>query len=194
MDGFEKRTKEKMKAIEEVTISMLNMELNDIKIADIAKKAKVSQVTIYNYYGSKEKLIESAVKGLIDEQVQKFEEIIDADHTFKEKLQQFFNLKRHIACKINMLKLAEEDKKYGELLSNYYKKILPSFIKFIQTGREKGFIRESVKNETLTFYLRLIDESLSHLNECSMPNAEYEQIPGEILDLLLYGILKQDNI
>lgn len=194
MDGFEKRTKGKMKAIEEATISMLNQELNDIKIADIAKMAKVSQVTIYNYYGSKEKLIQSAVEGMLNEQIQKFEKIIDADLAFKEKLQQFFNLKKQIACKINMIKLAEGDKKYGELLSNYYKKTLPSFIKFIQTGREKGYIRESVRNETLTFYLRLIDESLSRINAYSMATAEYEQIPGEILDLLLYGILKQDNL
>lgn len=193
MNGYEKRTKEKKKAIVEATISMFNMEFNDIKIADIAKKARVSQVTIYNYYGSKENLIGYAIEGMIEEQVQKFEDIINADLPFKEKLQQFFNLKRQIAQKINILKLAEGDKRYGELLTNYYKKTLPLFIKFIQTGREKGYIRESVKNETLTFYLRLIEESLSHLNEYSMPTEKYEQLPVEILDLLLYGILKQDK-
>lgn len=192
MNGFAKRTNEKMKKIEEVTLSMLSLELIDIKIADIAKKAKVSQVTIYNYYGSKEKLIETAVKGLINQQIQKFEEIIDNDLLFQEKLQQIFSLKRQTANQLNMSKLVAQDKKYSELLSAYYIRTLPLFIKFIHIGRQSGHIRASVKDETLMFYLKLIDQSLSHFDENFILTKEYEHIPEEILDLLLYGILKQD--
>lgn len=55
MNGFTRRTKEKMETIEEATISLLDLGIDNIKIADIAAKAMVSQVSIYNYYGSKDK-------------------------------------------------------------------------------------------------------------------------------------------
>jgi AcrR family transcriptional regulator len=56
MDGFEKRCQNKKEAI------MASLELfekfgyNKVTVAEIAKRASVSQVSIYNFFESKENL------------------------------------------------------------------------------------------------------------------------------------------
>lgn len=192
MNGFTKRTQIKMENIEETTLSLLRLDFNEIKIADIAKKAKVSQVSIYNYYGSKEKLIEAAVERLVNQQIQRLENIIAADLPFKEKLNQFFSLKRQIAGNFNIY-IAAKDKKLGELLATHYNKTVPLFIKFIQIGKQTGNIRDCVKDEVLIFYLKMIGQSLLHLHENEILANGPENLSEGILDLLLYGILNEDK-
>lgn len=54
MNGFAKRTQTKKQAILEATTKiLLEKGYSYLKIEDVAKKANVSQVTIYNYFGSK---------------------------------------------------------------------------------------------------------------------------------------------
>jgi AcrR family transcriptional regulator len=186
MDGYEKRTKLKMKNIEDATISLLHLELNDIKIADIAKKAAVSQVTIYNYYGSKEKLIEAVIRRLIEQQIQKFEEIIEADLPFTEKLKQVISIKKQTASQVHIYKLTDQDKRF------YFTKNVPLFLKFIQLGRQSGYIRESVKDETLIIYLNLLEQAISHLDEHTVFPGGFEHFTEELSDLFLYGILNRN--
>ncbi|TDF92937.1 TetR/AcrR family transcriptional regulator [Paenibacillus piri] len=191
LDGFTRRTKEKMKNIEEATISLLIKAPDDIKISDIANKANVSQVTIYNYYGSKEKLIEAAVLRLTREQIQWFEQLIEADMPFKEKLKQFLSFKKQTAGQYGIYKLAFQSSKADEFLTDVYTQTLHLFMKFIQSGRQSGYIRESVKDETLLFYLRMIERSISHLEQDLAAISDYELISEGIIDLLFYGIFIQ---
>jgi AcrR family transcriptional regulator len=195
LDGFTKRTKEKMKKIEETTISLLHLELNDMKIADIAKKANVSQVTIYNYYGSKEKLVQAAIKRLTEQQVQLFEEIISGDLSFEEKLKQIIFYKKQAASQVNLnvyMQLMAQDKEFQQFIAEVSaQRTIPLFLTFIQTGRQTGHIRDSVKDETLLFYLNIMTQAFSHLDKNTVFPKGYEEMAEGILDMFLYGILNQ---
>ncbi|MDI3410228.1 TetR/AcrR family transcriptional regulator [Bacillus sonorensis] len=73
MNGFEKRASLIKEKIKKATLEMLKTwEPRRIRITDIAKKANVSQVTIYNYFGSKEALLEDVFKDYIDQAVNEF--------------------------------------------------------------------------------------------------------------------------
>lgn len=181
-----------MKNIEEATLSLLHLDLNDIKIADIAQKAAVSQVTIYNYYGSKEKLIETVILQLIERQLQRFEEIIETDLPFTEKLKLIISVKKLTARQSNIYKLAAQDERFREWLSIYFHRTIPLFMILIQQGRQSGHIRESVKDEALLFYLNLLERSVTRLDENFNIPGGFESISDGLTDLFLYGILKQN--
>ncbi|WP_175413037.1 TetR/AcrR family transcriptional regulator [Clostridium sp. AWRP] len=55
MDGFEKRTLKKRKAILDTSLSLFNKYgYKNVTIAQISKQTPVSLETIYNYFGSKD--------------------------------------------------------------------------------------------------------------------------------------------
>ena len=68
MKGFEMRTEKKKEHIINTSISLLKtLPPNKISVRDLAKKANVSVVTIYNYFGNKEGLIFNKKNKLIAE-------------------------------------------------------------------------------------------------------------------------------
>ncbi|AZV58024.1 TetR/AcrR family transcriptional regulator [Clostridium sp. AWRP] len=55
LDGFEKRTLKKRKAILDTSLSLFNKYgYKNVTIAQISKQTPVSLETIYNYFGSKD--------------------------------------------------------------------------------------------------------------------------------------------
>lgn len=190
MDGFVKRTEEKKLKIEEAAISFLDLGLDNVKIADIAAKAKVSQVSIYNYYGSKDKLFEAAFRRLMNMQIRWLEKTIESDILFEEKLKQLISFKKQAINKLSIFKNVSTDKRFDEFLTTLYRESFPVFVKFIQVGKQSGNIRETIRDETLIFYFDMIVQSLSHIDKSRLFTLEDKEIELEILDLFLYGILK----
>lgn len=193
MNGFTRRTEEKMKTIEEATISLLDLGLENIKIADIAAKAMVSQVSIYNYYGSKDKLIEAAFQRLMNSQIQWLEKLIETDITFKEKLEQLLAFKKKAISQLNIYKYSSQNHQFIQFLTSLYDKSSPLFIRFIQMGKKSGDIKENLSDTTLMFYFDMIVQSLTHMESPHTPTVSNKSIEIEILDLFLYGILNQDK-
>jgi AcrR family transcriptional regulator len=193
MDGFARRTEEKMIKIEEAAISFLNLGLDNIKIADIAAKAKVSQVSIYNYYGSKDKLFEAAFRRLMNRQIQWLEKAIDSDILFEEKIIQLISFKKQAIDKLSIFKNVSLDRRFDEFLKTLYHESFPVFVKFIQSGKRSGNIREDIRDETLIIYFDMIVQSLFHIDKNILFTQADEKIELEILDLFLYGILKESK-
>jgi len=66
MNKYELRTNNKKSAIMEATLTLINEKgFTASSIQQIASLAKVSPVSIYNYYGSKEKLVLECIKLII---------------------------------------------------------------------------------------------------------------------------------
>ena len=88
MNGFEKRALLIKEKIKKTALDMLKTwEPKRIRITDIAKEANVSQVTIYNYFGSKEALLKEVFKDYIDQSISEFEEYMNKDISVKEKIE-----------------------------------------------------------------------------------------------------------
>ena len=117
-------------------------ELIILKIADIAAKAMVSQVSIYNYYGSKDKVIKAAFERLMNNQIQCLEKLIETDMPFKEKLEQLLTFKKQTINHLNIYKYSSQDTQFIQFLSSLYSKSSPLFIRFIQMGKKSGDIEK----------------------------------------------------
>ncbi len=88
MNGYEKRAQQKKEKIMHATLNMLNTsDPRKLRIADIAEAAGVSQVTIYNYFGSKEALVREVFKDYARTALKEFGEFLSGDHSLKEKIE-----------------------------------------------------------------------------------------------------------
>ena len=86
-DGFERRKERKKESIRRAATELFQVHgFNKVSIGDIARKANVSHVTIYNHFGSKEELVRDIIKTVSLELAARMREIIDSDMPFLEKL------------------------------------------------------------------------------------------------------------
>lgn len=78
MNGFERRTMLKKKNICKAAFELFStFGVQKTNIAQIAKKANVSQVTIYNYFGSKENLLKESIKDFLEEKLKQYERLLE---------------------------------------------------------------------------------------------------------------------
>ena len=89
MDGFQRRREAKKMQILQAAIEMFsNNGVKNASIAEIAKKANVSQVSIYNFFENKDNLAKEAFLNYMDEKMEKSEQLLNTNLTFPEKFKE----------------------------------------------------------------------------------------------------------
>ena len=84
---FEAIRTESKKAIKEAALILFSKNgLNGTRIEDIAKQAKISKGLIYNYFESKEKLLQEILADASNSGKKVMEELVNSDKSAKDKL------------------------------------------------------------------------------------------------------------
>ena len=87
MNNFEIRTNKKKSAIIDAAKKLFKDKgFISVSIREIASKANVSQVSIYNYFGSKDALVGECVSSLMNEILDQAREILHSKMDFEGKL------------------------------------------------------------------------------------------------------------
>lgn len=196
MDGFARRTERKKRAIIDAASQLLAEKgYNQLKIEEIAKKAKVSQVTIYNYFGSKKKLIHQVVKEHIMEQNDNYERLMREEKPFPEIFRSTILKKKnhsHILILEELAEIFEEDAELKQFIEDYYKnKFIPLFLQFIRKGKEEGYIRKEISDEAILLYIDAVTMMIDHnLKESSFKD-KMEELGDQLFDMFFYGLLNE---
>ncbi|WP_208591536.1 TetR/AcrR family transcriptional regulator [Gracilibacillus suaedae] len=194
MDGFKKRTQRKMNKILEVSLQLFsNYGIKNVPIAKIASEANVSQVTIYNYFESKEKLIYETMVYFVEKEYQKFQDIIDSDISFPEKIEQIIFNKTDDAAKINeelYHYLMHDFTNEGSYIDKVYQeKALPLFNQLIAEGKSKGYIHQDISTEAIMIYIHMFKDYMKKddISDHILPLTE------DIIKLFFYGMMGKRN-
>ncbi len=197
LDGYKKRTLQKMESIEKSTTKLLSLPLNDIKIADIAKLANVSQVSIYNYYGSKEALLKATIIRLMDHQYEETKQMLSSEIPFKEKIKELFIRKKNGLDIINLemfTALMKKDPELQELVLDFtMNKSFKLLISLIDEGRSLGLVRNEVQNKTLLIYIQVLSQAFLNMDQTTSQYIQQKEVVDEIMNIFLYGLLKQED-
>ncbi|MGG0176997.1 TetR/AcrR family transcriptional regulator [Gottfriedia acidiceleris] len=197
MDGYKKRTLQKMESIEKSTTKLLSLPLNDIKIADIAKLANVSQVSIYNYYGSKEALLKATIIRLMDHQYEETKQMLSSDIPFNEKIKELFIRKKNGLDIINLemfTALMKKDPELQELVLDFtMNKSFKLLISLIDEGRSLGLVRNEIQNKTLLIYIQVLSQAFLNMDQTTSQYIQQKEVVDEIMNIFLYGLLKQED-
>lgn len=164
MDGFQRRREMKKKQILQAALSLfMNYGVQKVSIKEIATKANVSQVTIYNYFGSKDDLIDEVIQYYIDRELANFEQLINSNQTYPEKIKEIIFIKSETAKQINKSFYQTLIEKYTSKASYiqevYAKKAVPMMMSFFEEGKKLGYIDPKISNKALFTYLQIFQEA-----------------------------------
>ncbi|GGI45165.1 TetR family transcriptional regulator [Paenibacillus marchantiophytorum] len=193
MNGFEKRAHAIKEKIMKSTMELLRTsDPKRIRISDISKKANVSQVTIYNYFGSKEALVREVFVNFVDRAIQEFEAYMNAGHTLKEKIAHIILLEKESykdfpsALMKELLINDDELARYIEL--QYKEKTIPLTVRIIQEGKDSGEISEEVSIETVLSFIQLYMNQYDKLLEMAQQSGDIEKFLEGMVHMFFYGI------
>lgn len=190
MNNFEIRTNKKKSAI----ISVAKKLFKDkgfvaVSIKEIASKANVSQVSIYNYFGSKDALVGECINSLMNEILDKAREILNCNMDFEKKLEKALSLcSNSLSYSFSeyFSKEALKDSALCKLITeSIIKEKLKLFREFIDVGKKEGAVDKSLSTETILRFIEII--SIAH-NDFDPSNVSDDYIE-EIQKILLHGIL-----
>lgn len=166
MNGFEKRKNEKMKSIMEAAFELFNQHgINDVKITDIAQKANVSKVSIYNYFGSKEELARQIMYDYMDKKAESLKVFMESDLSFDEKFSRLYKENMSVPDELSdgminhTLISSPEVQKF--LYTYYQSNIKPVIINFIEQGKREGKIDPEISTESILLYMESFNGILS---------------------------------
>jgi AcrR family transcriptional regulator len=193
MNGFERR-KERIKKNIRYTALQLFMEhgFRKVNIKEIADKAGVSQVTIYNYFGSKNDLARNVLEYYMEDQLEEFIQLYKSPQPFLEKIEWVFHqkVKAFDTMSVEFLdSFISTDPEISEMIKQYEKKTIPLFAEFIKQGKEQGYFNKELSMETIMFYIKLFSgQAMQQLEK--MPEGEQKRLVyKELVTVFFNGVM-----
>ncbi len=189
MNGFEKRSNQKKSAIVESAHALfLKHGWRYATIQMIAKEASVSQVTIYNHFGSKENVLHVVLKRIFETHARSFESIVyNASKGYKEKMDELYALEMNHAKALGKDLLSDIYKTKNTRIKNLLKwyednRYSIALDYLVREGKNEAVINQSVSNAAYKHYFYL----LRHLGEV----VDFKTMPTYegLLNLFFYGL------
>jgi len=190
MNGFEKRTNAKKDAIINAAQELFAKRgITDVGVSEIAAKANVSQVSIYNYYGDKNSLAKAVLISYIDILIQEYDDILEDNTSFEEKLKAIMTKKYDAVANLGNTPFsayAWEDKTLQDIYKEITRdKINTIFIKFIRTGKKGGNINKDIPDEAVLSFM----SASSYITQQPNYLDTSDDYKTGIMKLFLYGLV-----
>jgi len=191
MDGFELRTEKKKEQIINTSITLFqSISPKKVSIRDLAKEANVSVATLYNYFGSKEGLIQEVVRAVLSEQLKVAEEIAYSEESFEEKIAKIIFSKNTMIQHFHpeFINLILKDRNMVQMINNeFLNRTYELITKFINDAKEEGKITKDLSNELILKIIELYRKDLSS-EQSVLSSNEHSLDPSTLINVLLYGI------
>lgn len=196
MDGFERRKERIKENIRQAALELFsNYGVQKVSVSEIAKRAKASQVTIYNYFGSKDELLRDVILAGLDKSLQGYIETINSGISFPEILEKLITEKTSELAILNqdfVKSMMSEDPVIKQITEDFSKnKFIPMMLELIQKGKTEGFIHHNISDEAILLYINMFRESK---NSDSIIKMEHnQQLYKDITTLFFYGLIGNNN-
>ncbi len=193
MDGFEKRKEQKKENIRRAAIELFqNHGFKKVSISDIAKRADVSQVTIYNHFGSKEELIRDVLQWYSMILLARYKSIMESDRPYLEKLEEIVFDKSEVVSQFQgelMQTWMQNDPEMQEFMNNLYANhVMPIARNFFNDGLQQGHIDRKFSLESIMVYIEIIRQGLFRTPEISERAQSNPGLMKELIRLMTYGL------
>lgn len=195
MDGHEIRKQQKMKLIKQSTIELCNKyATKKVTIDEIAQKANVSKVTIYNYFNSKEELISTIFEEIYNSIIENTKKMVCSEGDFLDKINLI------VESKIKSLSFFNSDF-HEELFFNSNSKAYNAFeesikklmFSFFDEGKKQGYIDEEIDNETLYMFSETFNAGLQRVFVKNINFFSSPESLSQLIDVYFHGMIKENK-
>jgi AcrR family transcriptional regulator len=194
MDGFEKRRNDKKEAVLQTALELfIEHGFDRITVTEIAKKAHVSKVSIYNFFESKDNLRRIIVKDIMDESLEQTTAIVESEENSIDKIRNYLKNRSFYSDqrKLNFFfDAVESDPALRQYLDDFGASNKQLIVRLIQEGKETGYLTPDISDDAIGIYIDIFQNSLLHLSKETISN--FERIPrlvDEINLLFLNGLI-----
>ena len=192
MDGFQRRREQKRNQILQASLELFNIYgIQKVTIAEIAEKAEVSQVTIYNYFDNKQALTEEVIAYYLDREWEKSKKIIESDRPFPDKLKELVFLKTCQAEELGddfyVYFMEQYSSRYAYFEEFQKHKAIPKMIELLEEGKRSGYVDPSLSNELVLIYIQVLSTA------AQKPEIYRQLLPytEELTKVVFYGLAGQ---
>lgn len=191
MDGYQRRTEKKKENIRNAAFELFSMYgIEKVSIAEIAKQANVSPVTIYNYFGSKEDLFSEVLSNYMNKELDNYQELLHSNLSFPEKIEKMVFEKKEAAKSFTTEFLKSyTDPAIKEFLEDFTNnKAIPLLMELIEQGRNEGYVNKNISTEAIIIYIHIFGEALQKPELLSNSNMD---VLLDLTNLFFYGLQGQ---
>ena len=171
-------------------------DVKRVSLETIAREAHVSPTTIYNYFGTREKLVYEVIKTLLTENLERNRQIVRSNIPFPEKLIGIISGKFDMVSKVNgeiLNKLITQDKTIAPFMDEIYEnEIKPLLREIISDGKKQGFVDASLDDEVLLVYFDLLRAGYSVKKDALQKFVNNLPLLQQFSHIIYYGFLKKD--
>ncbi|WP_239257220.1 TetR/AcrR family transcriptional regulator [Listeria ilorinensis] len=189
MDGFERRrVRKELQILEASEKLFMQYGVKKTSIAEIAKEANVSQVTIYNYFENKTNLAHQVFLHYVSKATDDFIQLVNSSLAFPEKIKHLIFNEKMLAQNMNpdfYAYLMEEYSLDADFATQYNEEYVnPLLRKLFDEGKEAGYIDPNINPDALFIYVQMLISYAQNSPgiENMLPLAE------DIVKLFFYGL------
>lgn len=151
-----------------ITKEKLNQDrFHTATIKEIAQEAKVSQVSIYNYFGSKDELLFEAIGEMMEEQLERYEQLFENQMPYPKLMyavmtEEMKFVKVTHDCMMQSADIVVMQERVNRFLE---KKFIPFLLKLIQRGMKEQYMAEGLREDELLFYFNMYQKAMNQFQE-----------------------------
>jgi TetR/AcrR family transcriptional regulator, cholesterol catabolism regulator len=193
VDGYQKRKQRSREAILRSALELFaGKGIRGVSVAQVARRAGVDPVTVYNHFQDRDGLVRAVVQGLMADHWARVRGILEADEPFLSRLERVISVKNEMAdlydSELVRSALSTDPVLSGMAASLFEKEVNPLLVRFLKGGQREGAVRSDLSVETLRIYIDMfIDLGRTH-PQLFADQGRLSKATREIWALFLHGI------
>jgi AcrR family transcriptional regulator len=194
LDGFEKRRNDKKKAILQTALELFDQYgFDKVTVTEIADKAHVSKVSIYNFFESKDNIRRIIIKDILDKSIEKIKVLIEKEGSFLDKIEEYIQVRTWYYGKYSLrffFEAVESDPELRQYLNAFNTSSKQLLMTFIEKGKRSGIFSPEASNIAIEIYIDMIQTYLMHNREIRDRIERNPELVREINMLFLDGLIR----
>ncbi|MEA4898994.1 MAG: TetR/AcrR family transcriptional regulator [Christensenellaceae bacterium] len=194
LGGFEKRRNDKKKAILQAALELFDQHgFDKVTVTEIAEKAHVSKVSIYNFFESKDNLRRVIVKDLLDESIARIKGLIDKEGDFVDKIEEYMQIRTWFFGKHNLrffFEAVENDPELRQYFDDFNATNKRLVMEFIEKGKRSGVFKPNASDSAIEICIDMIQTYLLHNREIHSRFEHNPELVREVNMLFLDGLIQ----
>ena len=203
-NGFTRRKEQSKEDIRKAAWELFSQfGVEKVSIVDIARKAGVSQATIYNNFGSKEALVREFVTTAIDQLVNSAQVVLSPNKSYWEKMAAFLHFISEMMAQggssevdVTVFSSSNDllnDSEIKKIRNSAQEKMANLLLGLVREGKEQGQIRADLTEDAFRVYFKAFMEIFTNpqIRQLYYRDPKLAQDLGA---LMIYGLSGRNKV